>query len=66
MREEDIDNYTFMLMLAFCAAAIISIMVIVRQRDTIAQQQTRVENFQNMVNSIPADYRTPEGKRLRP
>jgi hypothetical protein len=63
---EQVEEF-FALSLAACFILIaLGIAKICQQRDTIAQQQTRIENFQNMVNSIPADYRTPEGKRLRP
>ena len=63
MHEEDIEKFAYM---TICLAAVVSMKIIIDQREIIAQQQTRIENFQNMVNSIPADYRTPKGKRLRP
>lgn len=66
MHEEDIDKLAYMVILGLCLAAVVSMKIIIDQREIIAQQQTRIENFQNMVNSIPADYRTQEGKRLRP
>jgi len=66
MHEEDIEKFAYMTIIGLCLAAVVSMKIIIDQREIIAQQQTRIENFQNMVNSIPADYRTPKGKRLRP
>ena len=68
MHREEItaELYIWAIIISMAAALVVSFSYNLRQRDTIAQQQTRIENFQNMVNSIPADYRTQKGKRLMP
>lgn len=62
MHEEDIDKFAYLLIMALCVSAVVSMKIIIDQREIIAQQQTRIENFQNMVNSIPADLRDPQGR----
>lgn len=51
--------------LLMAAALVVSFSYNLRQRDKIAQQQQRIENFQYMLNSLPVDYRTPTGKKAR-
>lgn len=51
--------------LLMAAALVVSFSYNLRQRDKIAQQQQRIENFQYMLNSLPVDYRTPMGKKAR-
>jgi len=67
MHREEIaaELYVWAMFLFMAAALVVSFSYNLRQRDTIAQQQQRIENFQYMVNSFPADYRNADGKRIK-
>lgn len=65
-REKIIVELQVWAIFLFMAAALaVSFSYNLRQRDKIAQQQQRIENFQYMLNSLSVDYRTPTGKKAR-
>ena len=67
MHREEItaELYIWAIILSMAAALVVSFSYNLRQRDTIAQQQQRIQNFQYMLNSLPVDFRTTAGKKSR-
>ena len=63
--QEEIESWLAGIIMVCCLVIVISLAIICQQRDTIALQQQRIENYKNMLLKLPVYLRDEQGRKIK-